>query len=60
MDLNIVNGRFGSDKALGDFTCLKNNGSSVIDFVVLSSILMPNILSFEVVILIHVFLMCIS
>ena len=24
MDLKIVNGRFGSDTALGDFTCLKN------------------------------------
>ena len=48
MDLKIVNGCFGSDRALGDFTCVKKNGSSVIDYVVLSSTLMPNILSFEV------------
>ena len=48
MDLKIANGRFGSDKGQGDFTCMKSNGNSTIDYVVLSTTLMPHVTSFEV------------
>ena len=39
-DLNIVNGRFGSDKGHGDWTCATANGSSVVDDVIMSSSMM--------------------
>ena len=43
-----MNGKFGSDKGKGEFTCLKNNGSSVIDYVIVSSMLMPDVNDFKV------------
>ena len=45
-DLKIVNGRFGSDKGTGAFTCVTANGSSVVDYVIMSSSLMPHIARF--------------
>ena len=51
-DLNfgIVNGRFGSDKKLGQFTCVKsgNRGNSTVDYVITSSSLFPYILDFRI------------
>ena len=29
--LRIVNGRFGDDKHIGNFTCYNNSGCSVVD-----------------------------
>ena len=41
-DLKIINGRFGSDKGTGAFTCVTANGSSVVDYVIMSSSLVPH------------------
>ena len=47
--LRIVNGRFGADKNIGNFTCFnKNNGRSVVDYVIMSDSLLPLITDFEV------------
>jgi hypothetical protein len=53
--LRIMNGRLGIDKLFGNFTCIKHNGSSVVDYVLCKKDLMqlfnrfyidiPNILS---------------
>ena len=50
-DLKIVNRRFGSA-----FTCVTANGSSVVDYVIMSSSLMPHITRF----LIEPYDLCIS
>lgn len=47
-DLRIVNGRFGSDTGIGRFTCTNANGQSVIDYMIMSTCLLPNVTSFEV------------
>lgn len=48
-DLKIVNGRFGSDKGVGSFTCYnKNGGKSVVDYVIASVSLFQYITHFEV------------
>ncbi|XP_077996531.1 uncharacterized protein LOC144449832 [Glandiceps talaboti] len=36
-NLHIVNGRSGSDVNNGDFTCISNNGASVVDYVLVST-----------------------
>ena len=49
LDLKIVNGRFGSDRGVGDFTCYNNKGGcSVIDYTIVSPVLFKNIRQFSV------------
>jgi hypothetical protein len=48
-NLNIVNGRFGGDKGVGEFTCYKNGvGTSTIDYVLVSDYLLPHVAGFSV------------
>ena len=47
-DVKIVNGRFGSDKHIGQFTCFNNTGRSVVDYVIASPALMPLISDFHI------------
>ena len=47
-DLRILDGRFGSDKGVGDFTCVSNNGNSSVDYIIMSSCLLPNLIDFTV------------
>ena len=48
-NLNIVNGRFGSDKGVGDYTCHKNGiAPSVLDYTIISDSLLPHIANFSV------------
>ena len=44
----ILNGRFGNDKNVGQFTCMKTIGSSVVDYIIVSTSLFPFILDFYV------------
>ena len=46
-DLSILNGRTRGDM-LGKFTCYKSNGSSVIDYAIVSSDLMKQVTYFSV------------
>ena len=48
LDLKIVNGRCGSDKRVGNLTCHKPNGSSTIDYCIVSTELLPQIREFSV------------
>ena len=47
-DIKIVNGRFGSDHKIGNFTCHKPNGSSVVDYFIVSPDLFDSVLNFNV------------
>ena len=47
-DLKIVNGRVGDDKNIGNFTCHKPSGKSVVDYAVVSDCLAPHIVNFNV------------
>ena len=49
-DLNfkIVNGRFGTDSMIGQFTCLKPTGKSLVDYALVSDCLLPCICNFYV------------
>ena len=47
-DLKIINGRFGQDAGIGAFTCSNANGSSVVDYAVASTSLLPNVSNFRV------------
>ena len=47
-NLGILNGRFGKDKNIGQFTCVKTIGQSVVDYVVTSATLFPFVLDFYV------------
>ena len=47
-DLHILNGRIGDDKKVGDFTCVSNNGNSVVDYIIMSSNLLPMASNFTV------------
>lgn len=47
-NLNIVNGRFGSDQNLGQFTCIKPTGRSVVDYALVSNYLLPSISNFKI------------
>lgn len=49
MDLHIVNGRKGKDLNIGKFTCIKWNGRSVVDYLIVNSYLFDQITAFEVV-----------
>lgn len=46
--LVICNGRFGSDAAVGAFTCRTSRGASVVDYAILSKDLIPSIMGFKV------------
>ena len=48
LDLKIVNGRFGSDKEVGNFTCFNANGKSVVDYAIVSHELLQYISEFAV------------
>lgn len=48
LDLKMVNGRFGCDKGVGNFTCHKNVGESLVDYVLMSPQLMPRVNNFLV------------
>ena len=48
-DLSIVNGRFGDDKEIGDYTCYnKNGGRSTVDYAIVSNNIFENIVNFNV------------
>lgn len=47
-DIKIVNGRMGRDKHIGQYTCHKINGSSTIDYAVISSELFLNVTDFYI------------
>ena len=47
-DLKILNGRFGQDSGVGSFTCSNANGSSVVDYAVASTSLLPDVTNFRV------------
>ena len=47
-NMKIVNGRFGSDKGIGELTFNSTRGSSTIDYCVVSPNLIPHIQDFEV------------
>ena len=47
-DIKIVNGRFASNHKIGNFTCHKPNGSSVVDYFIVSPDLFNNIVNFNV------------
>ena len=44
----IVNGRFGSDKMVGNFTCTTSRGKSLVDYVLVSKSMLSKIESFDV------------
>lgn len=46
--LRIVNGRYGADKMVGNFTCTTSRGQSVVDYVLASKHVLNEIVSFEV------------
>ena len=48
LDLKIVNGRCGSDKGIGNFTFCGPRGSSLIDYCIVSTELLPCIKNFDV------------
>ena len=47
-NLCLANGRIGNDKNKGDFTCIKPNSNSIINYAVFSIILLPSIVGFTV------------
>ena len=46
--LRIVNGRFGSDKMVGNFTGTTSRGKSLVDYVLVSKSMLSKIESFDV------------
>ena len=46
-DTHILNGRFPGDKD-GQFTCISNDGASVVDYMIASSELFDHIINFKV------------
>jgi hypothetical protein len=48
LNLKIVNGRFGEDQNVGAFTCESHNGSSVVDYAIVSANLLMHISNFEI------------
>ena len=47
-DLRILNGRVGQDINKGKFTCVSESGNSVIDYIIMSSCLVPRVKEFYV------------
>ena len=35
--MSLMNGRFGKDAGIGEYTCITNNGCSVVDYILCSS-----------------------
>jgi len=48
LNLNIVNGRFGSDHGVGNFTCQTSAGKSVVDYAITSPLLLSKIVDFYI------------
>ena len=48
LDLHIVNGSYGSDSQIGNFTCHKPTGKSCVDYCIMSPCLLPCISDFFV------------
>ena len=46
--LRIVNGRYSLDKHVGKFTCYKDNGQSVVDYLLAQENLFNSLLLFEI------------
>lgn len=46
LSLCILNGRFGSDRNVGQCTCVKSVGQSLIDYAIVSSSLFPSVSNF--------------
>ena len=46
--LRIANGRYGSDKVVGNFTCTTSRGQSLVDYVLPSKHILNKIDSFDV------------
>ena len=44
----IVNGRTGSDKGVGEFTCINRQGKSVVDYVTCPQVLYSSIKQFDI------------
>ena len=44
----ILNGRFGQDKGVGQYTCIKTRGQSLVDYAIVSSSLFPSVLDFYI------------
>ena len=47
-NLRILNGRFGSDKGVGSYTCHTPRGESLVDYVLVSDCLVPHVSDFNV------------
>ena len=47
-NMRILNGRHGSDKGVGKFTCHTHRGQSVVDYVLVSTDILPLICSFDI------------
>ena len=46
--MRILNGRTGSDKGVGKFTCHTHRGQSVVDYILVSTDILPRICSFDI------------
>ena len=46
-DIHFLNGRFSGDRC-GEFTCFLNDGASVVDYMIASSVLFKYITDFKV------------
>ena len=47
-NFSIINGRFGKDKGVGDYTCYKSTPGSVIDYILVSDSVLPNVTDFSI------------
>ena len=47
-NMRILNGRTGSDNGIGKFTCHKHRGKSVVDYILVSTDILPLICSFDI------------
>ena len=45
-NFGILNGRFGNDKKIGQFTCMKTIGQSSVDYIIVSTTLFPSVVDF--------------
>ena len=57
-EMSIVNGRIGSDKGIGEFTCITHNGKSLIDYFIIDSSSL-NLIKDNFRLSMNVYLMCI-
>merc|ERR1712228_983267 len=48
LNLRILNGRFGSDKGVGGFTCHTPKGESTVDYIIISDSLIPIVDDFSI------------